>query len=722
MDNPSQEPPLLGRQGIRKDCRGLDRQIWLWTVGKKLTKRQIQQYAKEAHDKAGFSSFKASDGWYRRWISRWKSVKDSARTQPEKTETSSVRLNQNPTANTETCKTNRKKSIRNSRSANSNSIASCSTATLKSDELPTDEYSKLETQDLFETLEDLIGTADLSELMAEPAMLPKRKIERYMPHFKEKVVSYAKEFSIKDAVFMFKVHRSTVTDWMRESQKTLPSASCSLTNELRPDREFVEWLRLERLSGRLITRDLIKHKFRELLDYSQDALVPKGAAWFFKYADRFRNTDALSTSHIMYPLVFKQELAKLCEQWSKKTVSRVFNVDRKRITNWAEMYGKSDVTKASRKVEKYLTDDKIDANIWNWYSKKFPKPDNKQIREKAVKIYRKAGYNFIKCSPGWYYRWRKRYLLPSSTTEKREFDDQLICWILGEFDDNKSISHAQLTAQAEAIKGGGVKLSPSWIVRFLKRHSNLVRELPSPTEPLPAFLEIESACFQNAFFELLQQTCTPLENIIAFDEIPINFSTAGGSKPKQLLRKSGFENCHASLIVVCSADGALHPVTLILKEDDTGTFEYSDSNLAVKFQPQGIATASLLSSWFAEILQRLQRPCIFICDSYAPHRELFATCGDILKSQGSTLQIIPKGCSSRLLPTAFGISSQIEKTLMAHWEKWLQETCWSTCHTGVKLPGLKEIANWVSLAHDKCSLELKGLIKDSFAGILRSHS
>lgn len=59
-------------------------------------------------------------------------------------------------------------------------------------------------------------------------------------------------------------------------------------NELRPDREFVEWLRLERLSGRLITRDLIKHKFRELLDYSQDALVPKGAAWFFKYADRYK--------------------------------------------------------------------------------------------------------------------------------------------------------------------------------------------------------------------------------------------------------------------------------------------------------------------------------------------------------------------------------------------------------------------------------------------------
>uniref|UniRef100_A0A146M589 Pogo transposable element with ZNF domain n=1 Tax=Lygus hesperus TaxID=30085 RepID=A0A146M589_LYGHE len=723
MSHSSIQESKLARPGLRKEFRKIDHQIWLWTVGKQLTKCQIKNYAKEAFENAGIPEFKASDGWYRRWMARWGRSKNSlmknAKTQ--KTDTTSIRLNNTPleenidsppSTSKEPAKTLGPKDCIKPRGRRAAERP-------KSDDLSVSGRDPISAAHQIFNSQDLPETSGLTEPIANNpavAVLPKKKIERYLPQFKAKVVSYALKYSIKDAVYNYKVNKSTIADWIRDEQKGAEVVDGALQVEIRPDHDFVDWLQRERKSGRLITKDLLLSKFKELTTYNNRDLATKKAMWFYKYMDRFNDEISQSKTHIMYPTSFKRELAKLCGKWSKKTIGRVFNVDRKRITNWVERYLKDNCAQIDRKVSCYLTDDKIDAELWKWYSCKSPKPKSKQIRDKAVKMYRQGGYNGINCSSGWYYRWRKRYMLPSSSLERKEFDDQLICWILAEFDDNKSITHAQLISQATAIKGDGFKLSPSWVVRFLKRYSPFMQKCPGVDVKLPSQLEPKVSEFRADLMSVINSHSIGLDSILAFDEVPLNFSTSGHQQPKCLLRKSGFENCHASLILVCTAAGELLPSTLILKSEHEDDWSDFIPHVNVAYQSQGVADVPLLKKWYSSLVQTLQKPHILICDSYSPHIELLDMSRESYDG-ACKLMVIPPGCSSRLLPTLYGINEEFKSAVASHWEKWLQETCWNTGNP-VKLPSSCEIRNWVLQVQQKYSIELKETIRNGFSNIL----
>ncbi|KAF6204401.1 hypothetical protein GE061_002742 [Apolygus lucorum] len=720
--SPIQESKLA-RPGLRKEFRKVDQQIWLWTVGKQLTKRQIKTYAKEAFEEAGIPEFKASDGWYRRWIARWGRSKNSLTKDAklQKTETTSIRLNNipleenydnPPSTSQEPTKTVGPEDCIKPRGK-------------RAAERPKSDDPSVPGRDPISAAHQIINSQDLPETsgLSQPiaikpavAVLPKKKIERYMPHFKAKVVSYALKYSIKDAVYNYKVNKSTIADWIRDEQKGAEIVDGALQVEIRPDHDFVEWLQRERKSGRLMTKDLLLSKFKELTTYNNRDLATKKVMWFYKYMDRFNDETSTSKTHIMYPTSFKRELAKLCGKWSKKTIGHVFNVDRKRIANWVERYLKDNCAQTDRKVSCYLTDDKIDTELWEWYSRKFPKPKSKQIRDKAVKMYRLGGYNGINCSSGWYYRWRKRYMLPSSSSEKKEFDDQLICWILAEFDDNKSITHAELISQASAIKGDGFKLSPSWVVRFLKRYSPFMQKCPGIDVRLPSQLEPKVSEFRSDLMSSVTSLGIGLDSILAFDEVPLNFSTSGHQQPKYLLRKSGFENCHASLILVCTAAGELLPSTLILKSEPEDDWSNLVPLVNVAHQPQGLADVPLLKTWYTSLVQTLPKPHILICDSYRPHSELLEMSRESFGG-ASKLMVIPAGCSSQLHPNLFGINDEFKSAVGSHWEKWLQETCWNTGNP-VKLPPSHEIRNWVFQVQQKCSAELKETIGNAFSHLL----
>ncbi|KAJ4439801.1 hypothetical protein ANN_07929 [Periplaneta americana] len=67
---------VLFRRGLRPANGEVDRKLWQWysdtslQQGTKVSKRVVQARAKWAFHQAGITDFKASDGWYRRWVKR----------------------------------------------------------------------------------------------------------------------------------------------------------------------------------------------------------------------------------------------------------------------------------------------------------------------------------------------------------------------------------------------------------------------------------------------------------------------------------------------------------------------------------------------------------------------------------------------------------------------------------------------------------------------------
>nr|CAD7202605.1 unnamed protein product [Timema douglasi] len=69
---------MLSCHGLRNEYSVIDRDLWAWYCalnsagGKRGSKTLLQERARWAFHRAGITHFKASDGWYRRWIHRWK--------------------------------------------------------------------------------------------------------------------------------------------------------------------------------------------------------------------------------------------------------------------------------------------------------------------------------------------------------------------------------------------------------------------------------------------------------------------------------------------------------------------------------------------------------------------------------------------------------------------------------------------------------------------------
>ena len=77
---------------------------------------------------------------------------------------------------------------------------------------------------------------------------------------------------------------------------------------------------------------------------------------------------------------------------------------------------------------------------------------------KAAIMYQEAVFSGIRCSPGWYYRWRMRYQLPTVRGSQACRDSKLLAWALIQIDENKSILHSDLLKQASLFKEATFKV------------------------------------------------------------------------------------------------------------------------------------------------------------------------------------------------------------------------------------------------------------------------
>lgn len=72
-----------------------------------------------------------------------------------------------------------------------------------------------------------------------------------------------------------------------------------------------------------------------------------------------------------------------------------------------------------------------------------------QIKEKAKEIFLSHGLDEIKFSDGWLQKFCKRMNIKL----RHNKDDELLLWILTQFDNNISLSHQEITEKSTALFG-----------------------------------------------------------------------------------------------------------------------------------------------------------------------------------------------------------------------------------------------------------------------------
>ncbi|XP_075236223.1 uncharacterized protein LOC142333163 isoform X2 [Lycorma delicatula] len=440
----------------------------------------------------------------------------------------------------------------------------------------------------------------------------RKKGERYLPQFKSKVIAYAKTRTIKSASIKYNVSEGTISEWIRAKvREETGGGHCgqfqNSSQEDTAEKCFIKWLGEMRKEQRLLSQSIIYGKVNDIINkYQNNKQFTKKLSWLKLYFERLKNivnssniTEKvfLSKSRIGYPVQFKMEVALYAEKVSQQAAARVFCVARKRVFEWLETRKtKGTIENVKAQGTSYVTDAQVDKEILTWYNAQPNTPTSLEVREMGRKLYEEKGHK-IACSAGWFYRWRKRFRLATPNS----VDFLLLEWLLGELDKNQYISHLGLLEHAISLQHKPLfKASRGWAIRFCKRYTSLLQKMPTINAVLPPVMELKVSEFRSHIQDLISNLGVQLENIGTLDEIPIHFIHSSIKKKELLIRRPGFDNCQASVIITSLANGKVLPSVLILKGSCDINVK-SAKDVLVFFRKDGCVDEEIMMHWLNNV-------------------------------------------------------------------------------------------------------------------------
>lgn len=591
--------------------------------------------------------------------------------------------------------------------------------------------------------------------------------DRYFPYFKEKVVDYAAKHTAKEAASYFGVNVNTVTIWTK-AKSEIDSAV-----KKHPDDLMLRWLKKSRESGIILTREQLAERAIQLLKLPGNWVKDK-SRWFHVWATRLKEEEekknrslnnAKETTMLpldcgdkkaLYPDDFKVEVVLYAEKTSQNLAASIFNIARRRVFEWStalkalkvktlkgsqlqlpadtartvqpnNVQGSTGLTKpaalsspqiklSSKGFGRTVTSVAVDQELWDWFCEQTAmknKPKSKEIRAKAVELFRNHNYDKIQCSHGWLKKWSLRH----GIALRYEGDSDLLAWCLEQFDRNRNIQHRELVNYAQEFLNGTHKSefkgSAGWLARFCRRHKNLLSAKPGIEVEIPNILEQSVSDFRSHIQNLIYSSNTPMCNVGCMDELPLNF-TSGGSRSRLLLRRSSLEHCHATVILSCLADGELLPPAVIFKGDGpTETISFGDVSIVAFYQKDCCMTAAIMQQWLELVWSRhVKHPSVLIADCYDPH-----SCEPVQEACNASeisLAIMPAGCSLKLQPLDLAISRLFEACVYNRWTRHSASANQLSSCRRTAFSNNADIGGWISEAYSSLKETRKEAIRRSF--------
>lgn len=188
-----------------------------------------------------------------------------------------------------------------------------------------------------------------------------------------------------------------------------------------------------------------------------------------------------------------------------------------------------------------------------------------------------------------------------------EVDNELVAWILQLLDLHAPLSTLMLKEKAKkVIQPHNHKFSASngWLEKFFKRHRLSLRSRTSVSQKLPHQLEgILTKFYEDAgrYMRIGKYPRSLIGNMdetpAFFDMVPAKTICKTGSK-ECIIRTSGCENKHVTIVLSATADGTMLPPMIIFK----GKTENTIKKLRV---PEGFIIKTQEKAWMDEQLMQI---------------------------------------------------------------------------------------------------------------------
>ena len=194
------------------------------------------------------------------------------------------------------------------------------------------------------------------------------------------------------------------------------------------------------------------------------------------------------------------------------------------------------------------------------------------------------------------------------------------------------------------------------------------------------------------------------------DETPMTFDIPGNrtvhSKGEKtvLVKTTGHEKTHFTVVLACMADGTKLRPMVIFKRKTLPKNAKFPPGVVVRAQPKGWMDEDGVMFWLENIWGRrpgalLKKRSMLVWDMFSAH--LKETVRDAVKENRTDMCVIPGGLTSQLQPLDVCLNKPFKDRVRQMWQDWVCSDAVTTTKSGLpQKPDITLVCRWVKDAWD----------------------
>ena len=290
-------------------------------------------------------------------------------------------------------------------------------------------------------------------------------------------------------------------------------------------------------------------------------------------------------------------------------------------------------------------------------------------------------------------------------------DDAVAKWVSENRENGLIVTRTNIRRYAikEARKMGLPEFTASagWCTRFMRRHNFVLRRKTKIAQQLPKELSEKINNFFTFVIKHRKANEYKLSSIGNMDETPLNFDMPSSSTVNKigeksiLIKTTGHEKTHFTVVLTCMADGTKLPPMVIFKRKLMPKQKFP-SGIVLHVQEKGWMNDEGCIIWLKRIWASrpggLRREkSLLVWDMFRSHQVESIT--KAVRATNTDIAVIPGGLTSVVQPLDVSINKPFKDNIRRKWNEWMLEGEKSFTKGGrMKAPDLPVLCLWVKEA------------------------
>ena len=309
-----------------------------------------------------------------------------------------------------------------------------------------------------------------------------------------------------------------------------------------------------------------------------------------------------------------------------------------------------------------------------------------------------------------------------ATARFPDLERELLAWIHQSRQEGKAVILVGIRSKALElakesrfnIPEDSFKASAMWCSRFLKRHDLSLRCRTTIAQRLPVDLELKLSGFHKLIIQKRKALPYSLQQIGNMDETPLRYDMPMGrsvtkkGEKSVLIKTTGHEKDHLTVVLTCLADGTKLPPVVIFKRKTMPKVPFPQG-IIVRVHQKGWMDETGLADWVSNVWSRrpgglLQKPGLLVWDSFRPH--MSENIKKRLKHAKTDTVVIPGGLTPMVQPLDVSINKPFKDSVKTQWTTWMDSGEHSFTPGGaMRKPTFAQICEWIKVAWEEVKTE-----------------